>query len=287
MSSNAFTPLLPEMVLVPAGPFLMGTSDQQIKRLASAANWAKKWSAKGLFHREQPQHAVTLPNYRIGKYPVTVFQFKRFIQGGGYRQPGYWTEAGWRWRVDQGHTQPDHWRDGTWVGQPKLPLVGVSWYEAWAYCCWLKQQTGQPFRLPSEAEWEKAARGTDGRSYPWGDLLQDDRFNSRASGLNRTVTVDQYHPAGDSPYGCVQMIGNVSEWTLSQFKPYPYVAADGREDPEGRLERVTRGGSWFSPPFRTRTAARGLSDPSFADHDLGFRVLCEVLPVGLSAHQRE
>ncbi len=98
----------------------------------------------------------------------------------------------------------------------------------------------------------------------------------RASGLGRTAPVGWFSPAGDSPYGCAEMVGTVSEWTLTRFTPYPYQAGDGRDDPQGDVERVIRGGSWHSPVLRARTSSRGMNDPFFADNDLGLRCASNV-----------
>jgi formylglycine-generating enzyme required for sulfatase activity len=96
----------------------------------------------------------------------------------------------------------------------------------------------------------------------------------RASGLQRTTPVGAYSPTGNSPFGCADVAGNVSEWTASQYRPYPYDAGDGRDDPAGEVERTTRGGSWHSPVLRARTVSRGMNDPFFTDNDLGFRCAC-------------
>jgi formylglycine-generating enzyme required for sulfatase activity len=269
----------PEMIHIPAGPFLMGTSERQIDWLTQYSDAAKEWQEKGRFAREQPQHTVTLPDYAIGKYPVTMREYRAFIDAGGYSAHRYWTTAGWRWREERGRAEPDLWDDEKWTGDDRLPVVGVSWYEAYAYCRWLSVVTGRDYHLPTEAEWEKAARGTDGQLYPWGELFDSSLCNTRASGLQRTTPVGQYssalHPelvqGGDSPYGCVDMVGNVSEWTLSEFRPYPYRVDDERDDPAETGERVTRGGSWHSPDLRARAAARGMNDPFFTDDDVGFR----------------
>jgi formylglycine-generating enzyme required for sulfatase activity len=261
----------PEMVHIPTGPFVMGISAAQIDRLAQQIEAAQQWSEQGRFRREQPPHTVTLPDYTIGKTPVTVGQFRTFVEAGGYRLRRWWTESGWQWRTRQGRTRPDHWDETPWTDDDRLPVVGVSWYAAVAYCRWLSEDTGRVYRLPTEAEWEKAARGVDGRLFPWGDAFETTRCNMRHSGLGRTVPVGSYSPAGDSPYGCVDMAGNVSEWTQSRFLPYPYDPGDGRDDPAGDRERVTRGGSWHSPVLRVRTVARGMNDPFFTDSDLGFR----------------
>ncbi len=265
-----------EMVLIPAGPFTMGTGLAEIERLAAEFEMARAWAEKGRFGRERPQHVVMLPAYWIGRHAVTVGQYQAFVEAGGYHQRRHWTEAGWAWREATGRSQPDHWDDDTWTGDERLPVVGVSWYEGAAYCRWLSVETGRGLRLPSEAEWEKAARGEDRRIFPWGDHFEVTRCNVRAGGLEQTVPVGHFSPAGDSPYGCAEMVGNVSEWTLTRYAPYPYDAGDGRDDPAGEAERVTRGGSWHSPMLRARTASRGMNDPHFTDNDLGFRYACSM-----------
>ena len=262
----------PEMVTIPAGPFLMGTSRQQVDWFAGRTDWAREWRDKGYFDREQPQHLVTLPEYYIGRYPVTVGDFGGFVEDSGYQRRAYWTVAGWDWREASDRAQPDLWDAELWAADDRLPVVGVSWFEAFAYCRWLSELTSLSIRLPSEAEWEKAARGADGRLYPWGDGFEAVRCNTRAGGKRRTMPVGSHAPAGESPYGCAEMAGNASEWTASECRPYPYDGKDGRNDPEGLAPRVIRGGSWFKPAARARTACRGMNDPFFADHDVGFRL---------------
>jgi formylglycine-generating enzyme required for sulfatase activity len=268
---DAATQLEPEMVHVPAGPFWMGTSERQIESLARRMEQARRWQERGYFEREQPHHTVTLPDYYIARHPVSVGEYRAFVDGAGYLHRRHWTEAGWSWREESDRTEPDLWADENWAGDGRLPVVGVSWYEAYAYCQWLSEATGRDYRLPNEAEWEKAARGTGGRWYPWGDTFDASRCNARASGLERTMVVGSYSPAGDSPYGCADMAGNASQWTMSRFWPYPYDAGDGRDDPQGNAERVTRGGSWHSPVLRVRSVSRGMNDPWFTDNDVGFR----------------
>jgi formylglycine-generating enzyme required for sulfatase activity len=269
-------PFEPAMMWIPSGSFVMGTGEQQIELLAVQFELARVWREKGRFSREQPQHTVALNGYWIGRYPVTVGQYRAFLEAGGYARRSFWTRAGWAWCQAVGRTQPDLWDDAVWAGDDRLPVVGVSWFEAYAYCQWLGEVAGRDYRLPSEAEWEKAARGTDGRPFPWGDLFDPGRCNTRVNGLGRTQPVGHCSPAGDSPYGCAEMVGNVSEWTASWFVSYPYRVDGGREDPAGESERVTRGGSWHSPVLRARTVSRGMNDPFFTDSDLGFRCACSV-----------
>lgn len=224
------------LVYVPAGPFLMG-SDKARDPQASDA--------------ELPQHEVSLPGYWIGKYPVTVAQFREFA-------------ADYRW-ADQKSLQ----------GPEDHPMVNVTWHHARDYCRWLAQKTGLPVTLPSEAEWEKAARGTDGRVYPWGDTFDKDKCNSYHGGAGRTTPVGKYSPAGDSPFGCADMAGNVWEWTQSHWKAYPYDPLDGREDLEvgDKVPRVLRGGSFGDHRGAARCSYRNWFLPRGWSRYYGFRVV--------------
>ena len=204
---------------------------------------------------------------------MTVAQYQTFIDAGGYTVARYWTENGRSWLETTKKNEPAYWEDDRWTGDINLPVVGVCWYEAAAFCNWMGELLGNRCRLPTEIEWEKAAGGADARLYPWGESFDAQKCNTRAAGINQTVPVGTYSPYGDSFYGCWEMVGNVSEWTLSMFKSYPYVPGDGREDLQGSAERVIRGGSWHSPDFRARIAARGMNAPSFQDSDLGFRIV--------------
>lgn len=223
------------MVWAPPGPFLMG-SDQ----------------AKGpqAYDDELPKHEVTLPGYWIGRYPVTVAEFRRFVKESGHPAD-----------EDSLKDADDH------------PVRYVSWHDALAYCRWLSERTGLLVRLPSEAEWEKAARGTDGHIYPWGDQFNNNKCNTWESGIRTTTPVGKYSPVGDSPYGCADMAGNVWEWTSSKYGRYPYEAEDGREDLKGDSFRVVRGGSWDDVHVRARAADRFRGDPHYRFGNFGFRVM--------------
>jgi formylglycine-generating enzyme required for sulfatase activity len=133
--------------------------------------------------------------------------------------------------------------------------VNVSWRDATAYAAWLAQRSGEAWRLPTEAEWEKAARGTDGRIYPWGDAFVQSRGNAHGAGMRGTTPVGTY-ASGASPCGAQDMVGNIKDWTSSRYQPYPYQTDDGRERAGGMGERVMRGGCWGEDPREVRAAIR-------------------------------
>ncbi len=226
------------MAWVPPGSFLMGSD----KARDSQA-----------YDDELPQHKVALSGYWIGRYPVTVVQFRAFVKASGYKPHN----------ADSLNGPDDH------------PVTRVTWHDALAFCHWLSKRTGLPVTLPSEAEWEKAARGTDGRLYPWGDDLPDEHrcnFKSRVGG---TTPIGRYSPQGDSPYGCADIAGNVWEWTRSHKKQYPYDPTDGREDMSAGddVPRVLRGGSFISDSRLVRCALPLGYPANFCDLDYGFRLV--------------
>jgi formylglycine-generating enzyme required for sulfatase activity len=252
---------VPFMVEIPAGPFLMGS----IKEVDEQA-----------FDDELPQHTLDLPAYKIGKYPVTVAQYRCFVAAGGYANPAYWTQAGWRWRAKEGVIAPRLWDDPRWTAA-NHPVVGVSWYEAAAYCAWLKATTGRNFRLPNEAMWEKAARGTDGRIWPWGNTWDGGKLNSGEAGIGRTTAVGAF-PDDCSPFGVYDTAGNVSEWCSGvgynqDQARYPFKHRPYGEDLVAEGTRCWRGGAWNYYHRYTRAAFRDdLFDPDLRLNALGFRV---------------
>jgi formylglycine-generating enzyme required for sulfatase activity len=189
------------------------------------------------------------------------------------------------WRP-QREREPRYWRDGQF-NQPSQPVVGVCWYEARAYGNWLSAQLGQRLRLPSEVEWEAAARGPEARRYPWGDDFEPLRANTYETRIKRSTPVGVF-PAGDSWAGVADLAGNVYDLTLSLFGagaegsevpqwPYPYVPGDGRQaaDAAPEVRRVVRGGSWNNDRSFARSAYRDLDFPDFRYFNLGFRLALE------------
>ena len=157
-------------------------------------------------------------------------------------------------------TQPERWNDDAY-NNPAQPVVGICWFEARAYCAWLSAQTGQRFRLPTEAEWEAAARGLPGRRYAFGDNFDPASCNTFETHIRSTTPIGVF-PGGETPEGLVDMTGNTWDWTSSRYMDYPYNAADGREDPvTPGARRVVRGGSWGVAQVYARAASRGGLDP--------------------------
>jgi formylglycine-generating enzyme required for sulfatase activity len=231
----------PETIFIPGGRFTMG-SDVTNDRHA--------------YDDEGPQHQVDLADFHIARYPVTNAQYQRFMAATGHRTPPY-LERGFKPACEPGY-----------------PVVWVSWEDANAYCAWLSQATGRPYRLPTEAEWEKAARGTDGRAYPWGDAPPNKTLCASDNHAGMTATpVGRYSPQGDSPYGCGDMAGNVWEWCQSLYRPYPYDPGDGREDPAAAGPRVVRGGAFYTNIRRVRCASRLRYSPNLWLNVIGFRVV--------------
>jgi formylglycine-generating enzyme required for sulfatase activity/predicted MPP superfamily phosphohydrolase/energy-coupling factor transporter ATP-binding protein EcfA2 len=221
---------------------------------------------------EKPIGQIYLDEFMIGKYPVTNMEFTAFIEDGGYNNQDLWTSEGWHWLKDKKIVEPDNWHDRKWNG-PNFPVVGVSWYEAAAYAEWLSQKTGEIYILPTEAQWEKAARGTKGLIYPWGSEFDKNLCNSLEGGLYRTSPVGIFLE-GESPYGCLDMAGNVWEWCRDWYEKdyYRKCPVKNPEGPNTGSLRVLRGGSWGNYAWNCRAAYRGCILPAGRGASIGFRL---------------
>ena len=223
------------MIAIPAGPFEMG-------------------SDCGVFC-EQPAHIVYLDAYALAETTVTRSEYSVFLTETGHPHPKGWDEA--------------HF------GHPRQPVVGVNWYDAAAYCDWLSQRTGCPYRLPSEAEWEKACRGgVAGTAYSWGNTPPEELPYYSTSWHSPRVVGER--PA--NPFGLFNMGDNVHEWCADWFSPDYYRLGDFQNPrgPETGLRRVSRGGSWRHQVKASRNAHRSSLPPEYRYLDYGFRVAADV-----------
>ncbi len=250
-----------EQVWVPPGSFSMGTDDVTIREL-KALN-PPGWVVRE-FPSEQPQHLVSLTSgYWIDKYEVTNAAFQAFVDDGGYRNQAYWSEAGWKWLSRQSAGARPH----TCAGKPDAPRVCVTWYEAEAYAHW------RGGRLPTEAEWEYAARGPQSVRYPWGDTFDATRCNVvDSTGLQPVGT----YPNGISWAGAHDMAGNAMEW-VQDWLDVNYYKRSEQKDPRGPETgrvKIEKGGWWGSNPFVARSAYRHYEDPpEYSDAHIGFRIV--------------
>ena len=265
---------------IPAGKFLMGSN---------------KKDDKHAYDDEEPQFEYNIKhNYFVSRYPVTNAQFDLFVNDPqGYANERWYTDAGREWRNKVKQDRPP--KQGGAFDLPNHPVVNVTWYEAVAFTRWLTNKlreekaglnvwendkirevsvdfTRCEVRLPSEAEWEKAARGEKGLRYPWGNDFNQEKVNSNMI-IGSTSAVGCF-PAGQSPYGLLDMSGNVYEWCATQWtKGYKDYNKNENNNLEGDDLRVLRGGAFYDNERYVRCAYRGNFDPSGRTHDFGFRVV--------------
>lgn len=268
-------------------------TEQQVNHLPVEFEWAPisggaflmgsdKQKDKDAYDDELPQHSVTVADFKIARVPVTVTQFAIFVEATGYQTTAEkegsarsWT--GERWELVQGaYWAAPRGSESNVRDKADHPVTCLSWHDANAFCTWATEvyrAAGQPIaiRLPTEAEWEKAARGTDGRLWPWGDAPPDQEHCNFNKEIGDTTSVKRYQTG---IHGLYDMVGNVWEWTNSLHKTYPYQADDGREDPVTVGNRVMRGGAFGFARNLVRCACRGVSDPDVCFGFIGFRVVC-------------
>ncbi len=246
-----------DRVLVPAGPFVYGGHQGEDGRVLT------------------PPREVRLSAFRVDRYPVTVGAYAEMIAAGGYRERRLWSRAGWTWKTRENIDKPRFWGEPEWAAYliPNHPVVGVSAYEAEAYAAF------RGARLPTEAEWEKACRGTDGRRYPWGEAWIEDACGQRNVGPRGTVAIGTY-PKGASPYGVLDLIGCVWQWCADAADEDadvededPFVDPD---DYDEDTERVTRGGGWNNLEWSLSATAKNGFPPTARFSNLGFRCVADV-----------
>lgn len=256
-----------EMILIHEGEFIMGSSDEEISLLA-----VETGKSPDYFHHETPKHKVYLKSYYIDKYEVTNGQFLEFIEAGGYEDYSYWTEDGWNWKEKKAYQEPKWWLSGQYHSgphNPGYPVIGVSWYEAYAYAKWAGK------RLPTEAEWEKAARGTEGFIYPWGMEWDEEKCSS----MGQDISPAGSFPEGLSTYGVMDMAGNVWEWCQDwYFSDYYYSSPP--KNPQGPEEggyKVIKGGCGGNAYFYYfRCANRNKGEINYWDNYTGFRCVKDI-----------
>ncbi|MEM6284252.1 MAG: SUMF1/EgtB/PvdO family nonheme iron enzyme [Chloroflexota bacterium] len=208
--------------------------------------------------------------FMMAKYPVTNAQFAMFMHAGGYNKEGWWGDGLWNVRQQQGWTLPRYWQDSDY-NSADHPVVGVSWYEAIAFTRWLNDTVGTRngasgnITLPTEMQWQRAAQGDDGRTWPWGSKFHKNRANTYESGIGKMTPVTQYEGKGDSPYGVVDMSGNVWHWCLNTIGQPENISIDA-----GGAHRVLRGGAWNHRHINARAARRNFISPGNRFSNLGF-----------------
>jgi formylglycine-generating enzyme required for sulfatase activity len=270
-----------DYLIVSGGDFIMGEDSEQGS------------------NDELPVRTVNLPTFYIGKFVITNGEYVRFIKNHGYESSEYWTADAWARRLQNDWEAPRYWNSNNYnggglEGNEQYPVVAINWFEANAYCAWLSSTTNCTYRLPTEAEWEKAARGTDGRRYPWEggfkreyvNFIESDEPFRRLTpvGYFNGSTYDHWAPgmyfnSGDnaSPYGIYDVLGNVWEWVYDWYM-YDYYSTSpttSPPSPETGNYRVQRGGSWNSVPGVLRITNRERAIPDSAYFDSGFRVVRE------------
>lgn len=272
------------MLLVPEGWFEMGSTPEEVE---AAYQLGKKFypeTQKAWYEDEVPRHRVWLEAFYMDTTEVTNREYRQFMDAGGYTQQKFWSAEGWQFLQKNKLTAPGFWTDSR-LNQPAQPVVGVSWHEAEAYCRWAGKQ------LPTEAQWEKAARGTDRRLYPWGNAPVDGtranycdaqcdqawKDTRENDGYPYTAPVGSY-PAGKSPYGIEDLAGNVWEWVQDWYAADYYGRSPERNPVNDTPTqfRVLRGGGWLTPPAAVRAAPRTRLAPVNRDYGLGFRCVVRV-----------
>ncbi|MBK8022729.1 MAG: SUMF1/EgtB/PvdO family nonheme iron enzyme [Chloroflexi bacterium] len=233
----------------------------------------ESYDDQSYFGKKGEKKTFDVPAFTVAKYPVTNAQYRVFVDAQGYNIERWWTPAGWQFRQKESWAKPRFWDDAARepFNRPDHPVVGMSWYEALAFCMWLSETWSEKILLPTEQMWQRAAQGDDGRAYPWGKNWDGARCKNavKPNGRDHTAPVIQYagRDKGDSPFGVSDMAGNVWEWCLTDYDT-------GSQDVnESSNRRVLRGGSWYYfYPENFRVDGRYGDSPVDWDFGRGFRI---------------
>lgn len=252
-----------EFVRIPAGKFLMGS----------------RYDDTGARFDEKPQHEIHLDEYWMGRTPVTNIQFRAFVEATDYKTTADIKGFSYIWMGSWERCESANWEhpegpDTNIANKDNHPVVHLSWQDTVAFCQWASDKTGTSIRLPSEAEWEKTARGDqDDRKYPWGDEQADSNRCNIEMNIGTTTPVGQYSPQGDTPYGCADMSGNVWEWVNDWFDENYYQKSpfQNPHGPKSGKYRILRGGSWYNNSYRVRVSHRNDRQPHLTRNGFGFR----------------
>jgi len=273
-----------KMIKIPKGEFIIGSNREEVNEQIKS-NPGKD---KRLFDRQLPRHRLFLNEFGMSKFPITNKQFKEFVDSTDYKTTAEVERWGYHFDGEMKKIEGAYWKcpqgeKSNIEDKDNHPVVMVSWYDTYEFCKWLSGKTKKNYRLPTEAEWEKAARGTSGNIWPWGNKWDENKCNCNDR-IGTTTEVGKYSPMGDSPYGCCDMAGNVLEWTSTTIGTvdawpakynYPYNPNDGREGLNKKTRRVGRGGTYQRDADFCRCAFRFADMPSDRYSSMGFRVVCE------------
>jgi formylglycine-generating enzyme required for sulfatase activity len=251
----------PKMIVIPSGSFLIASKSDEPDELQELMGSENKKIPYDQRIRESPQSCIFLMAYELGRYPITNREYAMFVNEACYEPPSHW----------KGKEPPRELL--------AHPVVNVSWVDAVTYCEWLSKLSRKVYRLPTENEWKKAARGITGYRYPWGNKWDALLCNNIETGPITTTPVGQFSPGGDSVFGCADMIGNVWEWCSSRYGysidipvlKYPYDVNDGSEKMEVADTRILRGGSFLNGRGYARCEYRGHRIMTHRDEHTGFR----------------
>lgn len=229
--------------------------------------WIKIPGGSGMMKtNEGIKLAIPTETYWMSKYPITNEQYAKFIQVGGYHEERWWTDTGWETRQKAKWIEPRYWHQTKWNGAEQ-PVVGISWFEAVAFCLWLSEATSKDILLPTEAQWQYAAQGQDGLIYPWGNEWGSAHCNNRKNSIRHTTPVYRYEGKGDSPFGVVDMVGNVWEWSLTDYNNHTH------DVNSVSTRRVLRGGSWYGLRGSAGGMCRDFNIPIIRNDQYGFRLV--------------